>query len=177
MPFVRGRLLPDLESAGPTRGAFDILLWGNEWSRRNAADLDEVEVLGEYLRSLRPGICEIRLLVPDSHHNTAELLRTLNIRFAQVPTSRAPENAASGIYPEELDAAARTAVGSDADVLVVTNTHWFPYIDEIDKLGLLLTDTGFLKRQCERFRSWLRRPVGVLVRNMGAHMDRVLPDD
>ena len=62
MPVVRGRFVPEIENTGRVKRCFDILLWGSQWQKRNAIDLDQVESLRDYLRSLTPRFCGIRLL-------------------------------------------------------------------------------------------------------------------
>ncbi len=55
------------------------------------------------------------------------------------------------IADQELANAVQTAFACDADVLVITNSHWVPYAEELDDLGLFLSDTSFLKCYCETF--------------------------
>ncbi len=84
MPIVRGRFLPEIESTGRLKKCLDVLLWGNDWTRQNLIDLDEVEVLRDYLRSIRPSFCGIRLFVPTAHAGSVELLERLSIKFVSV---------------------------------------------------------------------------------------------
>jgi hypothetical protein len=53
--------------------------------------------------------------------------------------------------PAGIASAATTGLACDADLVVSGQRHWFPYVDAFDKLGMLLVDTGVLKRQCEVF--------------------------
>jgi hypothetical protein len=151
MPLVRGRFVPEIESAGRVKRCFDILLWGNHWSKRNLSDLDQVDVLREYLRSLTPRFCGIRLLVPSPHAETIDMAKALNCRVTVVATTNPDKNTSARVQDEELATAVQTAIGCDADALVVTNEKWFPYLEDIEKLGVFLVDTGFLKRYCEIF--------------------------
>lgn len=151
MPIVRGRFLPAIESAGRPKKCLDVLLWGDRWGKEHWADLDEIEVLRDYLRSISPIFCGIRLLVPVTHADTLETLRKLNIRFVSVEVSNATPETSKIITARELSTAAQTALACDVDVLVVTNSDWLPYAIELDDLGLFLTDTSFLKHYCEIF--------------------------
>ena len=140
-----------MESTGRLKKCLDVLLWSNDWGRQNFADLDEVEVLRDYLRSIRPSFCAIRLFVPVVHAGTVSLLEKLNIKFISVEISNATQEISKTIGEQELANAAQTAFACDADVLVVTNPDWLPYAEELDDLGLFLTDTSFLRYYCEIF--------------------------
>jgi hypothetical protein len=89
--------------------------------------------------------------VPALHTGTAETLTKLNVRFIATEISSAEAETSKAIGEEELANAAQTALACDADVLVLTNLQWLPYVEELDDLGLLLTDTSFLKHYCEIF--------------------------
>ncbi|MFZ0619737.1 MAG: hypothetical protein WAM01_13705, partial [Candidatus Acidiferrales bacterium] len=151
MPNVRGRFIPEVESAGRIKKCLDVLLWGDNWSRQNAYDLDELEVLRDYLRNIRPSFCGIRLLVPAKHAGTADILRDLDVKFLSVDISAATPETSKIITENELADATQTALACNADALVVTNLVWLPYAPELDDSGLLLTDSGFLKHYCEIF--------------------------
>jgi hypothetical protein len=151
MPNVRGEFLPEIESTGRPKKCLDVLLWGNNWSRENWTDLHEIEILRNYLRSIRPSFCGIRLYVPIAHTETAEVLRRLDIVFVPLNTGNANSQTVKGIGDKELATAAAAAFACDADVLVVTALEWLPYAQELDDLGLFLTDTSFLKHYCEIF--------------------------
>ncbi len=126
-------------------------MWGGNWTAQNCNDLDEIEVLRDYLQSIKPSSCGIRLFVPASHTETTAVLRKLNVRFITTEIFTATAETSKQIAENELAAAVQTALACDADALVTTNSAWFPYIDEIDNLGSFLTDTGFLRRPCELF--------------------------
>jgi hypothetical protein len=151
LPIVRGRFVPEVESTGRLKKRLDVLLWGNDWGRQNFADLDEVEVLGDYLRSIPPSFCGIRLSVPIGHAGTVSMLERLNTRFISVQISNATQDILKIIGEHELANAGQTAFACDADVLVVTDPRWLAYAQEFDGLGLFLTDTSFLKYYCEIF--------------------------
>jgi hypothetical protein len=57
MPIFRGRFIPEIESTGRPKKCMDILLWGTNRARQSQSDLDDLEVLREYLRSIRPSFC------------------------------------------------------------------------------------------------------------------------
>ena len=85
MPMIRDRFVPQIEGAGRPKKCMDILLWGANWTRKNQSNFDDLEVLREYLRSIRPSFCGIRVYVPASHAHTHALLRAMEISF--IPTS------------------------------------------------------------------------------------------
>jgi len=151
MPVVRGRFVPEVESAGRVKWCFDILLWGNRWSKRNLTDLDQVDGLREYLRSLKPRFCGIRLLVPSPHAETIDVAKALNCRVTLVEVNKPEKSTSARVQDEELATAVQTAIGCDADALVVTKEEWFPYCEDVEKLGVFLADTGVLRQHCEIF--------------------------
>jgi hypothetical protein len=151
MPNVRGRFSPEVESAGRPKKCIDILLWGNNWENHNWEDLDEIEELRDYLRSIRPSFCGIRIFVPTGHTGTAEVLGKLNVKFISIETYPATAETSKRIDDHELAGATETALACDADVLAVKNIEWLPYANELDHLGVFLTDTSFLKHYCELF--------------------------
>ena len=53
--------------------------------------------------------------------------------------------------PYDLLAAAQTALHVNADILVVNEQAWFPYVREFHRLGLLIADAEVLTRQCDIF--------------------------
>lgn len=151
MPIDRGRLFLEVESTGRPKKSLDVLLWGSNWTRQNWDDLDEIEVLRDYLRTIRPSVCEIRLFVPATHAGTIEILGRLNIGFVAVEIINAKAETTKCVSDRELADATQTALACDADALVVSNIEWFPYCIDLENLGLFLTDTGFLKYYCEIF--------------------------
>jgi hypothetical protein len=151
LPNIRGRFIPAVESTGRLKKCLDVLLWGSGWGKHNNADLDEIEVLREYLRSIRPSFCGIRVLVPAAHRGTIELLGKLDVKFIPVEIISACAETSKMVSEIELANAVQTALACDADSVVVTNPNWLPYGEVLDDLGLLLTDTSFLKYYCEIF--------------------------
>lgn len=151
MPNIRGRFCPEIESTGRPKKYLDVLLWGVNWSQRNQKDLDSLDVLRGYLNSIYPASCEIRIIVPDAHASTIEMLTEWRIRFLVVPITKAVGETSKVISEKELADAVQTALRCDADVLAVGNVDWLPYAEEVDSLGLFLTDTAFLNHYCEIF--------------------------
>lgn len=72
MPFVRGRVIPEIESAGPCKRFLDVLLWSAGWKQQNVRDFDEIAILHEYLRSIQPPVCNLRFLIPAKQAQTVE---------------------------------------------------------------------------------------------------------
>lgn len=151
MPIVRGRIIPEVESTGRPKKCLDILLWGNEWGKRNRLDLDEIEILRDYLRSIRPSFCGIRIFLPTAHPGSLETIGKLNLQFIPVEISNPTPETLKTMGNEELATAVQTALACDADALVMSNLEWLPYADEAEDMGLFLTDTSFLKHYCEIF--------------------------
>ncbi len=151
VPNIRGRFFPEVESTGRMKKCLDVLLWVNEWGKLNWADLDEIEILRDYLRSIHPSFCGIRLFVPTAHAGTVETLGKLNVKFVSIEISNATPETSKIIGEKELANAVETGLACDADALVVTNLQWLPYAEELEDLGLFLTDTSFLKYHCEIF--------------------------
>lgn len=151
MPQVRGRFVPQIESAGRPKRTLDVVLWGNEWNEKSRRDLDEIEVLREYLRSIQSGCCSISFLVPATHTKTIQALNELNLSFTPALVAEATAEILAVTGAKELANAVETAVRHDADALVVTNLEWLAFAQDIDALGLFLTETSFLKYYCEIF--------------------------
>jgi hypothetical protein len=129
----------------------DILLWGANWMRKNQSDFDDLEVLREYLRSIRPNFCGIRVYVPASHGDTIALLKAMEVSFIPIDAREASPEILKTMKDKDLGAATQTALACDADVLVTNSLDWFPYIQDFMDLGLLIADSGFLLYYCEIF--------------------------
>ena len=84
MPVVRGRFVPEVQSTGRIKRFLDVLLWGTRWTQECLSDLDDIEFLRECIRSIRPGICGIRLFVPPEHADTIEALQNLDVRLCRL---------------------------------------------------------------------------------------------
>lgn len=151
MPVIRGRFIPQIESTGRLKKCMDVLLWGANWTPKNQNDFDALEVLRDYLRSIRPSFCGIRVYVPASHREAIALLRAMKISFIPVDVHNASPEILKTMASEDLGSATQTALACDADVLVTNNPDWFPYIQDFMDLGLLIADSGFLLHYCEIF--------------------------
>lgn len=151
MPFVRNRILPEVTSTGKIKRTFGVLIWCNSWSKHNALDLDAVEILRSYLWSLKPEVCTVDLFVPAHHTDIIHHLKALGILFQLINARQASADTKKLIADQDLAACADTALACDADAIAVTKPEWFPYIEDIETLGLSLTDTSFLKHYCKAF--------------------------
>jgi hypothetical protein len=123
-------------------------------NRNTIALLDELEQLRAYLNYFQPPICSIRLLVPASDHKTLAVMIDLEMRVTPVKQSedltRIPKSA--GEQPDkDLQAIAATALACDADCIVTDVGKWFPWAEEFEKTGILLTSPDFLLRYAEIF--------------------------
>jgi hypothetical protein len=153
MPYVRGRILPEVELAGRTKQFLDILIWADRLNQSDATSLDELDHLRIYLSSLRPFVCGIRIFLPQRHRETAAALDELGIAYQLVAERKPSVEVSSEIErgDQELMIAAETALSTDADCLAINRREWLPFVEEIDKLGLLLTDCSFLLSYAELF--------------------------
>jgi hypothetical protein len=129
----------------------DIILWGANWAWQSQRDFDDLEVLREYLRSIRPGFCGIRVYVPAQHAETIALLKAMGILHIPTDARDASAEVLKKVPDNELGAAMQTALACDADVLVTNNPDWLPYLEDLVDLGLLIADSGFLLYCCEIF--------------------------
>jgi hypothetical protein len=152
MPLVRGRILPEVERAGRAKQFLDILIWA-ELGPNDLLALDELDHLRIYLHSLRPFVCLLRFFIPRSHVQTGTTLDELGIEYHLV-AERTTETAISAELREadpDLLIAVGTALSVDADCLVINRREWYPFIEQIDRHGLLLTDCSFLLTYAELF--------------------------
>jgi hypothetical protein len=155
LPFIRGRVIPETESTGRIKRTLDVLLWLTAPENRNTTALfDELEQLRVYLNHFQPPICSIRLLVPASDHKTGAVMIGLEIGVTPVKRSedltRIPKSLREQ-QDKDLQAMAATALASDADCIVTDVGEWFPWAEEFEKLGVLLTSADFLLRYAEIF--------------------------
>jgi hypothetical protein len=153
MPWVRGRLIPEIEQSGRAKEYLDIVLWTGQLQRPDIAALDELGILSAYLLSLDPFVCWIRLWVPEGHLETTRSLHELGIAHRTIP-ARSPAEITERIdsAEPELLAAIATAQAVDADCLAITNRDWLPFAEDVNrKLSLLITDFSFLLPYSERF--------------------------
>jgi len=146
MPLVRGRILPEVKLAGRAKQFLDILLWAEQLGRAEIAAMDELEHLRSYLSALRPFCCAIRVFIPQRHAQIAAVLDELGIVYVRVIEREAGPSIASEIKGAdgELLTALGTALSVNADCLAVTRRQWLPWIEELEKVGILLTDCTFL---------------------------------
>lgn len=153
MPLVRGRLLPEVELSGRAKLYLDVLLWTEDLRADGLRALEELEILRTYLRSIHPAVCEIRLWVPYHHDKTVSLLSARMIEFSTMQAERADQKLREKLAgsPAELADAVCSALTVDADCLVVTQSEWLPYIEDVEKLFVFLTDCTFLLPYSEIF--------------------------
>ncbi len=88
MPFVRGRIVPEIESAGRAKNCLDVLLWLPRPSRDELAFLDLVDVLRTYLLSIRPSPCLINFWLPSAFAEAGRALNAFGIAFRTVLTMK-----------------------------------------------------------------------------------------
>jgi hypothetical protein len=174
MPFVRGRILPEVELAGRAKEFLDILIWAERLDRTDTVSLDELDLLRAYLRSLEPFVCYIRLFVPKRHLQTAATLDEIRIEYQVVAEQDADAEAVAGFKQAdgELLTAVGTALSVDADCLAVNRREWLPFTEESDKLGFLLTDCSFCYRiaRCSRAATMY---LGPFVTSHGMHLGQL----
>jgi hypothetical protein len=154
MPFVRDRIIPEVELAGLSKRFLDVLIWAQEFDHQALAALNELDILRVYLRSLNPFICDIRLWVPEGQADTSAVLRNIGIEHGIAPRQEPPAESIRDLKIDdpELITAVGTALRIDADCLAVTNRQWLPNCEDInDKLSFLLTDCTFLLPYSEVF--------------------------
>src|SRR5215469_452546 len=130
MPTFRGRFIPQIESTGRQKKCMDILLWGANWTRQSQRDLDDLEVLREYLRSIRPSFCGICVYVPADHIDTIALLKAMEVSFMPIDAREPSPEILKKVQDNELSRAMQTALSYDADVLVTNKPDWFPHIED-----------------------------------------------
>jgi hypothetical protein len=153
MPLVRGRLLPEVELSGRAKLLLDVLLWTEELGAKDLRSLEELEILRIYLRSVYPVVCDIRLWVPSHHYKTISLLSVRRIEFSSMNPVKADQKVQEKVSnsPPELADAVCSALAVDADCLVVNNLEWLPFIEDVEKLFVFLTDYSFLLPYSEIF--------------------------
>lgn len=153
MPFIRGRIIPEVELGGRAKRVLDVLLWMSAPSGHDLRALDELEVLRTYLISMRPPVAQIQLWIPQHHLETINALTDVGIEFSVVPAKLAGDEIKKQLKSDdpEISDAVSTAQMVDADCLVTNHAEWFPFIEEVEKLLILITDCGFLLRYAEVF--------------------------
>ncbi len=153
MPYVRGRLIPEVSLAGRAKQFLDVLLWTGELGRRDLDSLDELECLRVYLRSLEPFACYIRIYVPETHVRTQKLLASAGIEYGLAPVQGGGPEISTVVKDAdgELLQAVGTSLHVDADCLAVNRAEWLPLVEEAEKLNFFLTDCSFLLPYAEVF--------------------------
>jgi hypothetical protein len=153
MPFVRGRILGEIELAGPPKRFLDILLWTDNVTTEDLKALDELEILRNYLDWITPFVCQIRLWAPDNQPKVIQSLQAAGIQCLVIVPENASEKVKDGLKgaEPELAEAVATSLKIDADCLVTNRTDWLPFVEEVEKFSLLLTDCGFLHPYSEIF--------------------------
>jgi hypothetical protein len=152
-PFVRGRIIAEVESSGLTKQRFDVLVWIARPSDGELKSFDSLEILRIYLSTLESR-CGINLWVPSTLEEIRNSFNSIGISFHTVEpaiVTQEVETALGAAAPVELKTAVSTALGLDADALVVSNPDWFPYAPEIEDLNVRLLDSKLAERHCEIF--------------------------
>lgn len=155
MPLVRGRVIPEVESSGRAKKTLDVLLWLKDPEKQDTLGiLDELEQLRAYLNYFQPPICLIRILIPKTDPKTIAIVNRIGVSSQTVELVEDPPRISKpvrDILSEDLRKLAATALACDADCVATDVAEWFPYIEDLEKLGLLLTSPDLLLRQCEIF--------------------------
>lgn len=154
MPFVRGRLLPEIESTGRAKRTLDVLLHLKRVDRATAVSFDELEQLRVYLASSNPPVCSIRLLATVDHSGTIAAFHEIGVEVSPVAASktvdRVPKDVAKNLT-DPLKVLLATALDQDADCIVTADSGLLSYAKEFEDAGVLLTSSDFLLRYAETF--------------------------
>jgi hypothetical protein len=153
MPLVRGRVIAETELSGRAKKTLDVLLWIRHPRREDLRALDELDILRVYLRSIRPFEAAIRLFVPTDHEDAIKALSSIDIEFTGVVLEKAGNDIREqfkGAAPELGDLVS-TAKSHDIDCIATNESTWLPFIQEVGKLSMLLTDCSFLLPYSEIF--------------------------
>jgi hypothetical protein len=145
--LVRGRTFPETEGTGPAKRRLDVLLWIGQLTDHDLTTLDRVEILREYLLDLNPLHCSIQFYVPDFLDVTSKTLLLRQIEFSPIAVlgGASPDvNSATAKLPSDLQLVAQTALECDADITLINDPSWFPYVEEFDEFGVLLANADVL---------------------------------
>jgi hypothetical protein len=153
-PFIRGRILAEVESTGQAKRSLDVLVWLPQLTARDLTALGDVCILKDYLASLVPRVCDVLFHVPSTFSATASALAHFGVPFLSVQVAAVTsaeraafkDDASSGL----LETSA-TAISRDCDLILIREPDWFAYWRELDEYNLLAVDCDILKRQCELF--------------------------
>ncbi len=154
MPFVRGRVIPEVENTGRAKRTLDVLLHLEGIKDSTLAALDELEQLRIYLTSLNPRICSIGLVFPADNDKALAALERIRIEVLPVPLSdqagRVPKKIADKLTTPLIGLLA-TALSYDLDCVVTEDQALLSYVAEFAEAGVLLTSPDFLLRYTEVF--------------------------
>lgn len=154
MPFVRGRILPEIESTGRAKRTLDVLLSIKKLDEDVFAALDELEQLRVYLASFVPPVCEIRLHVPMDRGPLLAEFRSVGIELVPVAISLRVDHLTKEVanaLPDSIKPILATALEYDFDCVVTDDGSLLPYVEEFGKADVLLTSPDFLLRYAEIF--------------------------
>lgn len=153
MPTVRGRIIPETELSGRAKRTLDILLWIPKPQQRDLRALDELDILRVYLRSMPDRIADIRLFVPAHHAETSKILGEIGIESAQIALKQVSEDMQQQFKGAEPDLAraVSTAQLLNFDCVGTNLNNWLPFVAEVEKFAVLLTDCTFLLPYSEIF--------------------------
>jgi len=155
MPFIRGRIIPELESTGRTKRTLDVLLWLKDAERPSTLKIfDELEQLRAYLNHFDLPTCLIRILIPTGDPKTISVMNKTGVSTLTVESVRDFSRISKPVLDkliDDLKAPAATALACDADCIITDIMEWLPYIEDFGKLGIFLTSPDLLLRQSEIF--------------------------
>jgi hypothetical protein len=154
VPFVRGRIIPEVESVGRAKRTLDVLLHLEGITSSTLGALDELEQLRIYLGSLNPRVCSIGLVLPSDNNKALAALEGIDIKVHLVPLShqagRVPKKIADKLTTL-LVGLLETALSYDLDCVVTEDQKLLSYAPEFVEAGVLLTSPDFLLRYAEVF--------------------------
>jgi len=116
--------------------------------------LDTLQVLREYLGTIRPQTAGINLWLPDGFGEVHTLLNAYGITTSSIRAAIPSEEIAKAFgenAPPDMRHAAATALSCDADLVVTERSDWFPFYQEFEDLNILLGSAEIALRQCEIF--------------------------
>ena len=149
MPTVRGLFIPEREKTCGVKRSFDLLLWIDQLNRDDVSQLQLLEQLRVYLKARYLGVCQIRLLVPNSLTETREALRRNLIPFEVVLAPDVDQEFViehENLRDDTIFRPALCAKMANADCLVVSKGSLaLSFAEDLVKsLHCLVTDPSFL---------------------------------
>jgi hypothetical protein len=154
VPFVRGSILPEVESTGAAKHTLDVLLSLERVDIPTLTSLDELEQLRVYLASLLDTSISIRLFFPTSRPEIQIALQRIGIECRPMPSASALEGIPKQVVErleDSLKVLLSTALHYNVDCVVSNNSSLLPYAEEFGEVGVLLTSADFLLRYSETF--------------------------